>query len=99
MDYTFAFGITLSGLAAADLFPSFARALSAFALALAATASSFPRPSISIFSKNFQSAIVPFVSFFRPSSHALACSPAYLVRRLVAPISVISALENAASVC
>ena len=91
--------VTLSGLAAAYIFPSFARALSAFASALAATASLFSRSSISIFSKNFQSAIVSFISFFRPPGPALAYFPGYLVCGLAVSISAISAPANSATVC
>ena len=66
---------------------------------LYAHAYQYMRSPITIFSKNFQSAIVPFVSFFRPPGPALAFFPAYLVCRLAVTISAISTLVNAASVC
>lgn len=85
----------------APLFPSFECILSAFALDLAATTSSFSRSSISIFS-NWQPVVLLFAILFRhPGPPPLVSRQAHLKRRLAVFITTtwVSALAIAVSAC
>ena len=68
-----------------------------FALAREATASSFSHSFISIFFSNFQSPMLPSMSFFQPPSPASTFFPACFECRVAVP--AISALAVVASVC